>query len=133
MVGSGDAVEPTEAAAGEARDGVTPPMRNARERVFRKHIDVAPQVVQKVEYDLLTILAVSGGIGGQQGQGQGQAAWSGGGNPVIVPPRPPTLDASLLLSHAQGGAPEGLKFVDTEEEWVVDAATGQGAWLPVRR
>lgn len=33
----------------------------------------------------------------------------------------------------QGGAPEGLKFVDTEEEWVVDPATGQGAWLPVKR
>lgn len=48
-----------EAASGEARDGVTPPMRNARERIFRKPVDVAPDVVQKVEYDLLTILAVS--------------------------------------------------------------------------
>ncbi|EFN60130.1 hypothetical protein CHLNCDRAFT_133513 [Chlorella variabilis] len=75
-----------EAATGEARDGITPPMRNARERIFRKPIDVPPHVVQKVEYDLLTILA--------------------------------------------GGAPEGLKFVDTEEEWVVDPATGQCAWLP---
>ncbi|PSC74032.1 S-acyltransferase 11 isoform B [Micractinium conductrix] len=78
-----------EAATGETRDGVTPVMRNARERIFRRPIDVPPHVVQKVEYDLLTILA--------------------------------------------GGAPEGLKFVDTEEEWVVDAATGQGAWLPVKR
>ena len=49
-----------EAAAGEARDGVTPPMRNARERVFRRPIEVAPEVVQKVEMDLLNILAVSG-------------------------------------------------------------------------
>ena len=48
-----------EAATGEARDGVTPPMRNARERIFRKPIDVPPHVVQKVEFDLLTILAVS--------------------------------------------------------------------------
>ncbi|KAI3429733.1 hypothetical protein D9Q98_010048 [Chlorella vulgaris] len=78
-----------QAASGEARDGVTPPMRNACERIFRKPIDVAAEVVQKVEFDLLTILA--------------------------------------------GGAPEGLKFVDTEEEWVVDPATGQGAWLPVKR
>ncbi|PRW60754.1 transcription initiation factor TFIID subunit 7-like [Chlorella sorokiniana] len=82
-------IAPEEAAGGEARDGVTPPMRNARGRIFRNPIDVAPHVVQKVEYDLLTILA--------------------------------------------GGAPEGLKFVDTEEEWVVDPATGRGAWLPVRR
>ena len=48
-----------EAAGGEARDGVTPPMRNARERVFRRPIEVAPEVVQKVEMDLLNILAVS--------------------------------------------------------------------------
>jgi TATA-binding protein-associated factor Taf7 len=48
-----------EAAVGEARDGVTPPMRNARERVFRRPIEVAPEVVQKVEMDLLNILAVS--------------------------------------------------------------------------
>ena len=39
----------------------------------------------------------------------------------------------LWSTWVQGGAPEGLKFVDTEEEWVVDAATGQGAWLPVKR
>ena len=32
-----------EAAGGEARDGVTPPMRNARERVFRRPIEVAPE------------------------------------------------------------------------------------------
>ncbi|KAL4436073.1 hypothetical protein ABPG77_005521 [Micractinium sp. CCAP 211/92] len=92
LVVGGDPADPQqaqEAAAGEARDGVTPPMRNARERIFRRPIDVSPQVVQKVEMDLLTILA--------------------------------------------GGAPEGLKFVDTEEEWVVDPASGQGAWLPVKR
>ncbi len=52
-----------EAATGEARDGITPPMRNARERIFRKPIDVPPDVVQRVEYQLLTILAVSNGWG----------------------------------------------------------------------
>lgn len=65
VVGEGGAA-PDEAAALEARDGVTPPMRNARGRVFRKPIDVSPQVVQKVEFDLLTILAVSE-AGGQAG------------------------------------------------------------------
>ena len=39
----------------------------------------------------------------------------------------------LLLLLLQGGTPEGIKFVDTEEEWVVDKQTGQGAWLPVNR
>lgn len=54
--------------------------------------------------------------------------------------RGPAAPQSSPPTHArppprwlQGGAPEGLKFVDTEEEWVVDAATGQGAWLPVKR
>lgn len=65
MVGSAadPGVAAEEAAAGEARDGVTPPMRNARGRIFRNAIDVAPHVVQKVEFDLLTILAVSRGWG----------------------------------------------------------------------
>ena len=47
LVVGGDPADPeaaAEAAAGEARDGVTPPMRNARNRVFRRPIDVAPQV-----------------------------------------------------------------------------------------
>lgn len=59
-------VVPEEAAGGEARDGVTPPMRNARGRIFRNQIDVAPHVVQKVEFDLLTILAVRPGHKGKQ-------------------------------------------------------------------
>ena len=33
-----------EAATGETRDGVTPVMRNARERIFRRPIDVPPHV-----------------------------------------------------------------------------------------
>lgn len=52
------------------------------------------------------------------------------------PTLPPCIHTSPLLLGCllyQGGAPEGLKFVDTEEEWVVDPATGQGQWLPVRR
>ena len=44
------------------------------------------------------------------------------------------LSASSNAHYAlQGGAPEGLKFVDTEEEWVVDPQSGQGQWLPVKR
>mmetsp|Transcript_5363 Transcript_5363/g.11774 ORF Transcript_5363/g.11774 Transcript_5363/m.11774 type:complete len:186 (-) Transcript_5363:24-581(-) len=40
----------------EARDGVTPPMRNARERHFRQLPHVSPEVLTKVEQDLLAIL-----------------------------------------------------------------------------
>jgi hypothetical protein len=42
----------------EARDGITPPMRNPRARVFRKQLDADPGVVQGVEVQLLTILGV---------------------------------------------------------------------------
>lgn len=127
-----------QAASGEARDGVTPPMRNACERIFRKPIDVAAEVVQKVEFDLLTILAVS--LAAPMSLKLYTAVrGSCSGLPAIthccVPgPRscwPRCL--AYVCCVLQGGAPEGLKFVDTEEEWVVDPATGQGAWLPVKR
>jgi len=48
-----------EARTGITRDGVTPPMRNAKERVFRKPIPVAPETVKSVEDQLLKILHVS--------------------------------------------------------------------------
>ena len=44
---------------GEIRDGVTHPMRNARERVFRKPIDVPKEKVAQVESQILDILNVS--------------------------------------------------------------------------
>lgn len=42
---------------GEALDGITPPMRNARNRIFKPQQEVDPQLVNDVEYSLLTILA----------------------------------------------------------------------------
>ena len=45
----------------DAPDGITPPMRNARTRVFKRQYDVEPDLVSKVEHNLLTILAVGGG------------------------------------------------------------------------
>ena len=45
-------------AQGEVRDGITPPMRNARERVFRKPIDATPINVAHVENQILDILNV---------------------------------------------------------------------------
>jgi hypothetical protein len=41
-----------------ARHGVTPPMRDARQRHFRVQPDVPPALVAKTEQDLLAILAV---------------------------------------------------------------------------
>ena len=46
-------------ALGEIRDGITPPMRNARERIFRKPIEVDRNKVTEVEGQILDILNVS--------------------------------------------------------------------------
>lgn len=50
-----------ECRVGEIRDGVTPPMRNARERIFRKPIDVPKEMVARVESQILDILNVGQG------------------------------------------------------------------------
>lgn len=44
--------------AAEVKDGITPPMRNARQRMFRKPFNVAPSTVHDVEQQMLAILHV---------------------------------------------------------------------------
>ncbi|KAF2301711.1 hypothetical protein GH714_028747 [Hevea brasiliensis] len=41
----------------ESRHGLNPPMRDARKRRFRREPDLNPEVVQRVEKDLLNIMA----------------------------------------------------------------------------
>uniref|UniRef100_A0A2P2JZA5 Uncharacterized protein MANES_01G036600 n=1 Tax=Rhizophora mucronata TaxID=61149 RepID=A0A2P2JZA5_RHIMU len=41
----------------EYRHGLTPPMRDARKRRFRREPDLNPELVQRVEKDLLSIMA----------------------------------------------------------------------------
>ncbi|KAL6976225.1 transcription initiation factor TFIID subunit 7 [Sarracenia purpurea var. burkii] len=41
----------------EYRHGLTPPMRDARRRRFRREPDLNPELVQRVEKDLLNIMA----------------------------------------------------------------------------
>lgn len=49
----------------EYRHGLTPPMRDARKRRFRREPDLNPELVQRVEKDLLNIM--SGGTVNDQG------------------------------------------------------------------
>eukprot|EP00890_Picochlorum_soloecismus_P005545 jgi/Picsp_1/5992/NSC_03347-R1_tbp-associated factor 7 len=51
----GDLID-DEATTGETKDGITPPMRNARQRVFREPISVSKETVKKVEEQLFAIL-----------------------------------------------------------------------------
>ncbi|XP_076913425.1 transcription initiation factor TFIID subunit 7-like [Bidens hawaiensis] len=46
----------------ESRHGLTPPMRDARKRRFRREPDLNPELVQRVEKDLLNIM--NGGTAG---------------------------------------------------------------------
>jgi hypothetical protein len=126
----------------EVRDGVTPPMRNVRERLFKKPIDVEATLVSKVEVDLLTILSVRGGWG------RGTYVCNGW---LVAPFLPkmgrmectswcrmhPSLmhpeEVPWCCMPVQGGTPANTKFVDYEEVWQVNPETGQGEWMPVTR
>ncbi|XP_021278142.1 transcription initiation factor TFIID subunit 7 [Herrania umbratica] len=58
----------------EYRHGLTPPMRDARKRRFRREPDLNPELVQRVEKDLVNIM--SGGTVESldaEGNGQGEA------------------------------------------------------------
>lgn len=55
----GDLIE-EEAVTGEMKDGITPAMRNARQRIFREPIAVSKDAVQRVEEQLFAILSVRG-------------------------------------------------------------------------
>ena len=58
----GDLLE-EEAGTGEVKDGVTAPMRNARQRVFRQPIDVSKSTVEVVEQALFQVLDGKGPAG----------------------------------------------------------------------
>ncbi|KAK9224332.1 hypothetical protein WN943_009365 [Citrus x changshan-huyou] len=53
----------------EYRHGLTPPMRDARKRRFRREPDLNPELVQRVEKDLLNIMTVNE----QEEEGDGNA------------------------------------------------------------
>ena len=52
-----------EARTGEVKDGVTAPMRNARQRVYRQPIDVSKSTVEVVEQALFQVLDGKGPAG----------------------------------------------------------------------
>ncbi|XP_026435536.1 transcription initiation factor TFIID subunit 7-like [Papaver somniferum] len=73
----------------EYRHGLTPPMRDARRRRFRREPDLNPELVQRVEKDLLNIMA--GGTAGnidveQEDGGDGNARGADRGKAAAPPP-----------------------------------------------
>ncbi|RZC48860.1 hypothetical protein C5167_017291 [Papaver somniferum] len=80
----------------EYRHGLTPPMRDARRRRFRREPDLNPELVQRVEKDLLNIMAVfshveqeDGGDGNARGADRGKAAAPPPGTTAALAVKPP--------------------------------------------
>lgn len=84
----------------EYRHGLTPPMRDARRRRFRREPDLNPELVQRVEKDLLNIMA--GGTVGYAGT-----------KPAAPPAAKP--EAAPVEAPATGGEPERSDSDDSME------------------
>ncbi|URE25524.1 vesicle-associated membrane protein [Musa troglodytarum] len=74
----------------EYKHGLTPPMRDARRRRFRREPDLNPEVVQRVEKDLLNIMSVVPEAGGQRKK-----------NALVAAPKPDEVHVK-----SAGGEPE---------------------------
>ncbi|XP_044468166.1 transcription initiation factor TFIID subunit 7-like [Mangifera indica] len=92
----------------EYRHGITPPMRDARKRRFRREPDLNPELVQRVEKDLLNIM--SGGtienadpeVNDQEEDADGNAC---NANKKVAPiPAPKEVD--VAEAEANTGVPE---------------------------
>ncbi|KAJ6945024.1 transcription initiation factor TFIID subunit 7-like isoform X1 [Populus alba x Populus x berolinensis] len=70
----------------EYRHGLTPPMRDARKRRFRREPDLNPELVQRVEKDLLNIMA-----GGTQEEEGDQNAHKANKKPEPAPEAKPDV------------------------------------------
>ncbi|KAJ0083814.1 hypothetical protein Patl1_29992 [Pistacia atlantica] len=93
----------------EYRHGLTPPMRDARKRRFRREPDLNPELVQRVEKDLLNIM--SGGtienadiltLNEQEEDADGNAR---NANKKVAPTAAPK-QADVAEAEANAGAPE---------------------------
>ena len=101
----------------ECRDGVTPPMRNARERHFKQLPQLDNKVVQSAS---ITAKSIRCWVCHDLTSTYSYAP-------------PPTFQVvnqveNDLMNILAGGAPHGYEYHDVEEEYVVDPETGAGSW-----
>ncbi|KAK9220707.1 hypothetical protein WN944_009130 [Citrus x changshan-huyou] len=82
----------------EYRHGLTPPMRDARKRRFRREPDLNPELVQRVEKDLLNIMTVNE----QEEEGDGNARHANKKDA----PSPELKQPDIAEAGANTGAPE---------------------------
>jgi hypothetical protein len=88
---------PAEAADGEAADGVAPPFARARARLFQRPIGAGPEVVKRVEQQMLAVL--SGGAPFGYKFVDHEEVWDGVQR-RWVPARPPAAAAAAAAAPA---------------------------------
>ncbi|XP_022753520.1 transcription initiation factor TFIID subunit 7 [Durio zibethinus] len=100
----------------EYRHGLTPPMRDARKRRFRREPDLNPEFVQRVEKDLVNIM--SGGTVENldaEVNGQGEAGDDNARNSNKKAPPAPATKAEAPGTGGNAGEPDGTDSDDSDE------------------
>lgn len=91
----------------EYRHGLTPPMRDARKRRFRREPDLNPELVQRVEKDLLNIMA-RGTAGEEDGDENARnTSKKAAPKPVVKP--------DVQETGTKSGEPERSESDDSDE------------------
>ncbi|XP_021738325.1 transcription initiation factor TFIID subunit 7-like isoform X2 [Chenopodium quinoa] len=87
----------------EYRHGLTPPMRDARRRRFRREPDLNPEVVQRVENDLCNIMRSRGPEASVQDEDADENVRNASKKPAPTPQtKPDTPDPANNAGEAEG-------------------------------
>ncbi|EOY32298.1 PREDICTED: transcription initiation factor TFIID subunit 7 [Theobroma cacao] len=100
----------------EYRHGLTPPMRDARKRRFRREPDLNPELVQRVEKDLVNIM--SGGTVESldaEGNGQGEAVDEDARNANKKAPTAPATKPEVPGTGGNAGEAYGSDSDDSDD------------------
>lgn len=97
----------------EYRHGLTPSMRDARRRRFRREPDLNPQVVQRVEKDLQNIMAggTAENVGAEPGEFGDESARNRSKKVIITPSAKP----SIPVAGTVDGEPDGSDSDESDD------------------
>ncbi|KAG9153956.1 hypothetical protein Leryth_000483 [Lithospermum erythrorhizon] len=94
----------------EYRHGLTPAMRDARRRRFRRETDLNPELVNRVERDLMNIMA-----GGTSELGAIEQEEDGDGNAPGAKKGVPKLEQKLDIQVSTAGDPDRTDSDDSDD------------------
>ncbi|XVF54889.1 hypothetical protein PTKIN_Ptkin05aG0217000 [Pterospermum kingtungense] len=100
----------------EYRHGLTPPMRDARKRRFRREPDLNPELVQRVEKDLVNIMSgVTVENLDAEANGQGEAGEENARNANKKAPAAPASKPEVPGPGGNAGEPDGTDSDDSDD------------------